>query len=148
VAVMRETGARGTYGKPIAALGFTALRLGNSEGARQSLREALEIAVALGDFDTSIHVLPFAALYIAEQGSAERAVELASLANRHPFIANSALWQEFTGKPFAILAATLPPEIVAAAQMRGRQLDLWVTIEELAAESKKYPPAQTAERRA
>jgi hypothetical protein len=49
-------------------------------------------------------------------------------------VANSRLWEGVAGKHIAAVAATLPPEVVAAAQERGRARDLWTTVEELLAE--------------
>ena len=72
--------------------------------------------------------------YLASIGRPERAVELHALALRYPFIANSRWCQDVFGKPMAAAAASLPPEVVAAAQARGRALDLRATAEELAAE--------------
>jgi hypothetical protein len=79
-------------------------------------------------------VLPFVALLMAEQGQAERAVEIYALASRYPYVANSRWYEDLVGQRIAAVAATLPPEVVAAAQERGRARDLWTTVEELAVE--------------
>ena len=82
----------------------------------------------------TLTALPGVVMFIAGQGQAERALELAAMVNRYPYIANSALWQDIFGKPVAALARTLPPETVTAADQRGLQRDLWATIAEFAAE--------------
>jgi predicted ATPase/DNA-binding SARP family transcriptional activator len=69
----------------------------------------------------------------ATAGQEEQAVELLALVQHHP-----ATWRYYKDKAAHLLAkleAELPPEIVAAAQERGRARDLWQTVEELLAES-------------
>ena len=57
-----------------------------------------------------------------------------ALASRYPFVANSKWFDDVAGKHIAAVAATLPPEVVAAAQERGRARDLDATVAELLAE--------------
>jgi hypothetical protein len=86
---------------------------------------------------SSLHVLtvlPMAALFLADQGEVERAVEIYALASRYPFVANSRWFEDVAGQHIAAAARALPPDIVASAQDRGRARDLWATVEELAAE--------------
>ena len=79
-------------------------------------------------------VLPVMDLFLAHQGERERAVELYALASRYNRVANSQWYEDVIGKHIAAVAATLPPDVVAAAQERGRTRDLWATAEELLAE--------------
>jgi hypothetical protein len=67
----------------------------------------------------------------------ERAVELYALARSHPFVDNSPLLEHLIGKHVAAGSAELPPEVVAAAQKRGRSLDWWETAEALREELRK-----------
>jgi hypothetical protein len=46
-------------------------------------------------------------------------------------VANSRAFEDTFGRHIAAVAATLPPEMIAAAQERGRARDLWATMEEL-----------------
>jgi hypothetical protein len=64
----------------------------------------------------------------------ERAVEVYALACTFPYVANSRWHQDVIGKPIAAAAAALPPQVVAAAQERGRARDVQATLEELLAE--------------
>jgi hypothetical protein len=64
-------------------------------------------------------------------------VELYALATRYPFVANSRWFEDVAGRHITAVAATLPPEVVAAAQARGRARDLWETAQELLAELEK-----------
>jgi hypothetical protein len=57
----------------------------------------------------------------------ERAVELYALAESHPFVANSQVFQDIAGRYIKSATADLPPEVVATAQERGRALDWWET---------------------
>jgi hypothetical protein len=58
-------------------------------------------------------------------------VELYALASRYGFVANSRWFEDVVGKQIADVAATLPPEVVTAAQERGRARDLRETAQEL-----------------
>jgi hypothetical protein len=65
----------------------------------------------------------------------ERAVEVYALAARYPFVAHSRWFEDVAGKRISAAAAeALPPDMVAAAQERGRERDLWAVAEELLGE--------------
>jgi hypothetical protein len=71
------------------------------------------------------------ALLLADDDEGERAVELYALACRYPRVANSCWVEDVIGKQIAACAAKLPPDVVAAAQERGRARDLEATVREL-----------------
>jgi hypothetical protein len=71
--------------------------------------------------------VPAIALMLAEQGRPERAVELYALAWRHPVIASVQGFIDSFGRRLDAVVAALPPSSAAAAQTRGRLLDLWDT---------------------
>ena len=75
-----------------------------------------------------------AATLSAAQGKPEQAVELYALASCHPYIANSRWFADVAGRDIEAVAEKVPPEVVAAAQERGRMRDLWATVEELLTE--------------
>ena len=81
-----------------------------------------------------MYALPAIALLLADQGKKERAVELYALASRHPFVANSRWFEDVAGNRIGAVAATLPPEVAAAAQERGRARDLEATAKALLVE--------------
>jgi hypothetical protein len=81
-----------------------------------------------------LSALAVTALFLADQGKTERAVEVYALAWRYPSVSNSRWFQDVYGRHVAAIGAVLPPEVVAAAQERGRALDPWPTAEELLAE--------------
>ncbi len=78
-----------------------------------------------------MHVLPAMALFMAERGSGERAVELYALASCFPYVAGSRWFEDVVGRRIAVVAAALPPEVVAAAQERGWARDPRATAAEL-----------------
>ena len=81
-----------------------------------------------------LYGLPAAALLLADQGQAEWAVELYAMASRYGFVANSRWFEDVAGRHIAAVAGTLPPDVVAAAQERGRVRDLEATTAELLVE--------------
>ena len=83
-----------------------------------------------------LHTLPAAALLLADRGEAERAVELYALASRYPYMANSRWFEDVAGRHIVAAAHPegVPPELAVAAQERGRERDLWATLEELLTE--------------
>jgi hypothetical protein len=79
-------------------------------------------------------LLPVISLLLADAAEIdqkERAMEVYALASSHPYVAKSRLFADIVGWHIAAVAATLPPEVVAAAQRRGRALDWWATAAEL-----------------
>jgi tetratricopeptide (TPR) repeat protein len=122
-------------GQVLAALGYAERRAGELENAREYLTEALGKALEGRDFRALLTALPLAALLLADGGSSrsepERAVALYALASRYPFVANSQWFEDIAGKEISAVAGTLPPDVVAAAQERGRAWDLWETAAEL-----------------
>jgi tetratricopeptide (TPR) repeat protein len=118
---------------------YAARGLGELGQARGYLRQALQRAADTRNALSLIEVLPAAALVLADGGDsvrsgAERAVELYALASRYPLIASSQWYEDVVGRHIAAVATTLPPDVVAVAQERGRARDLWETVEELLVE--------------
>ena len=134
VAGFQETSVQSDLGQPLASLSRASYGLGRLNEAHQHLCAALQICIEIHDMPTSTHILPMAALLLADGGQVERAVELYALASRYPHVANSRWYEDVAGKHIAAAATTLPPEVVAAAQERGRARDLEATVKELLAE--------------
>jgi predicted ATPase/DNA-binding SARP family transcriptional activator len=118
----------------LASLGYAARGLGQRPQARHHVHEALRMAAAIQTFSALMYVLPGIALLLSDEGQAERAVELYALASRQPLVANSRWFEDVAGRHIAAAAAALPPDVVAAAQERGRSRDLHATVAELLAE--------------
>jgi DNA-binding SARP family transcriptional activator/predicted ATPase len=133
-ALSRAVVAIDQVGETFALLSYAARGLGQHLKARRYLCEALQIAADLQVFLPVMFALPAAALIRADRGELERAVELYGLACRYPFVANSRWFEDVVGRPIAVAASSLPPEVVAAAQERGRRCDLQATTAALLAE--------------
>jgi hypothetical protein len=72
-----------------------------------------------------------AALFLVDRREIERAVELQTLAWIFSNVAKSRWFEDIAGREIAAVAETLPPEVVAAAQERGRARDIWEATAEL-----------------
>jgi len=142
VALYREIGQREKLSRAYADLGRAALGLGDTHQAQRHLRQALQTATQIQAFLPTILALVVTALLLAERGERERAVELYALASRYLYVANSRWFEDMVGKQIEAIAATLPPEVVVAAQARGRARDPGATAAELLAELEDMPPAQ------
>ena len=134
ISLLREVGHRENLDCALAAQGYAARGLGQLPQAGQHLYEALQTAAEIQVFIPLRGVLHPIALLLADQGEKERAVELYTFASRYPFVANSRWFEDVAGRHIAAIAATLPPELVAAAQERGRARDLDATVAELLTE--------------
>jgi tetratricopeptide (TPR) repeat protein len=111
----------------LAPLGRAACGLGNRAEAQGQLFKALEIAADMGAFLPLLHLIPIIPVVLADAGEVERAVELYALAETHPFVTNSQLFEDIAGRHVKAAGAALPPDVVEAAQTRGRALDWWET---------------------
>jgi len=138
-AIFQEVQQPAARGDALIGLGHTERGLGRPARARQYLAEGLRIASEIGPFWAYLYSLRLMSLLLADRGEVERAVELYALATRYPYVANSRWFEDVAGKHIAAAAATLPPDVVTAAQARGRARDLEATIAELLAGLKAAP---------
>jgi predicted ATPase/DNA-binding XRE family transcriptional regulator len=134
VALHRQAGSTGHLGWPLAQLGYTHWLLGELGRAQAELLGLIETSARQHALLPLLLALPPIALILAEQGHNERAVELYSLAWRYPFLANAQGFIDSFGQRLDKVVATLSPALAAAAQGRGRTLDLWETAAVLGAE--------------
>jgi hypothetical protein len=114
--------------------GLTAVRQGRPGQARHDLYEGLAPALARGSHFSYLYGLPSAAALSLGEGQVERAVELYALALQQPFVSSSCWYADIVGCQIAAAAETLPPDVVASAQERGRARNLETTVRELVAE--------------
>jgi hypothetical protein len=112
-------------------LAYAARGLGEVDDARRHLAQAVQWAIAHGSFTVLLLALPATALLLLDQGEVERAVEIYALACTLPAVANSRWYEDVAGRPIAEAATTLAPQVVEAAQQRGRARDVWATAAEL-----------------
>jgi tetratricopeptide (TPR) repeat protein len=134
LAITREIGQPEEESLLLLGLGHTAMELGQLSQARHYLWEALQKTTKIENFAPALFSIATAALFLAKQDEPERAVELHALASRFPYYGNSRFREETVGHHITAAAATLPPEVMAAAQERGRQSDLHATAKEVLAE--------------
>lgn len=109
--------------------------LGRLEEARQAWGVALQRYLYAGYLNgCAWDALSGVALWFARAGQVERAVELYALCLKDPFVAHSRWHEDVCGRPIAAAAASLPPEVVQAAQERGRAREWLATFKRLQAE--------------
>ena len=106
-----------TYHHPM--LGIVSLNLNKPDQAKKHIWNGLNIGMQISSAMVHLYSLGAAALYLAEQGNLEGAVEIYALASRYPEIANSQWQKDVVEGPLNKLVASLPPDIAAQAQQRG-----------------------------
>ncbi|MFZ0545875.1 MAG: LuxR C-terminal-related transcriptional regulator [Candidatus Promineifilaceae bacterium] len=115
----------------LSSLGCAAVKENNLAQAKAILLEAFTIKFE-GNMTVEKSVLcATAGLFLASVGKVERAIEVYALACLHLYVANSRWFEDIIGRQIFDAANALPPEIIAAAQQRGRSLDLWQTADSL-----------------
>ena len=101
--------------------------LGQDSAARQHLRSELISAVHRKDELNLANVLAGIAFFQATKNEAGSALEYYTLAQQHPFIANSRWFADVVGKRVAAASATLSSEAALLAATRGETMDMWET---------------------
>jgi predicted ATPase/DNA-binding SARP family transcriptional activator len=138
--ILRSTGQLELY-EVIALLGYVYLRLSQIPTAIQHLVEAMQLASSVPTVFPIITALMGFALFFAEIGEVERAVELFAFASLYPRIANSYWFEDIAGYEISQLAEALPPERIKKAKERGRRRDLDTTVADLIDEFSKIESA-------
>jgi hypothetical protein len=108
--------------------------LGQRAQAQGYLSSALRTVAEIGIPMPLIYGLPALALLLADHGQGKRAVELYGLASRYSIVANSRWFEDVAGRHITTVAASLPPDVVAAAEERGPEAtaaELLVELEEV-----------------
>jgi predicted ATPase len=110
-------------------LGNAACGLRDFQGARRYFQQALEIIMTDRLTAEALYTLAGVAVLLAAEGDREGGLELLGLVLHHPA---SAQWTRDRAETLlADVEAELPPEVVAAAQERGRARGLEATVAEL-----------------
>ena len=130
-AISREIGRQDLLCDTLSALGCVAHQLGHTLQAREHFYAALRTVTELFGVQ---YLMAGLSLSLVDQGRQAQAVELYALALRYPLAAHSRWFEDVAGRHIAAAAATLPPDVVAAAQERGRARDPWAAVKELLAE--------------
>jgi tetratricopeptide (TPR) repeat protein len=114
--------------------GYAPRGLGQIHHARNQFHRAIEFALQNHLSREFSCTLPGIALLMSDLGQIEFAIELYELALKHPYVANSRWFYDVAGKHIKKVAESLSAEVVEAAQERGRNRDIWKTVEELLVE--------------
>jgi predicted ATPase/DNA-binding SARP family transcriptional activator len=114
-------------------LGIVYIRLYQPKQAKEHIHDSLRKGVQISSAMVFLKTLGAAALYLADGGDLERGVEIYALARRYHWIAKSQWQKDVVERPLTSLTAPLSPEVIAAAQKRGRERDLGETVQELLA---------------
>ena len=122
-AVFEEYRHRENQGWVLGPLGLAAREAGDTVLARQCVVGALEIGVDLGAFMPAMYALPVAALLLADNGAADRAVEAYACACRYGVVADSRWFEEMVGQQIRATTALLPMEAAQAARAQGQAQD-------------------------
>jgi hypothetical protein len=115
----------------LAVLVYTQLGLGRSRDAINTLCDTLQIGLQIRGLYPVLYVLFGAARILIDKGKVEKGLEISALAERYPFIGNSQWFDDVAGREIKTARDKLPPEVVAAAQERGRAREIWQTAAEL-----------------
>jgi tetratricopeptide (TPR) repeat protein len=123
-AIYEKSGHQDARVFPLAYSAVAALKLGRRSQVRQRFCDALRTAIALGGLYPLIYVLAAIAQFLVDEGQAEQATELYALVSRYPLMATSRAFEDVIGQHVAAATTTLSPEVIAAAQERGKARNL------------------------
>lgn len=140
IEALERSGSKSLLGRSLAVLSRAELALHQPDAA---WTHALRGVGLLADrhYFWLLEALAAAAGLLASRGEAVRAVEIYTLLNRHPYVANSRWFDELYGSLVDQAAAGLAPAALAEAKARTETLDLWQAARELMA---AYPPTTAA----
>ena len=93
--------------------------IGHPTQSKLLLYEALQVGSGLLAMITAMFCISIYAFLIADLGETERAVELHATVRKYLFYKNSLGSKALFGNPIEAVIASLPPEIAAAAEVRG-----------------------------
>ncbi len=127
----QEIGATEFWCNALAVLIFITHAMGRQNEASDYLRLALENTIPIKGVFPMMHITLAGALLLADRGELEKALELAALANRYPYVGNSSWCKDVAGPEIQAIEESLPPEVAAAARERGLKRDIWEAAEEL-----------------
>jgi tetratricopeptide (TPR) repeat protein len=127
----QEAGVTEFWCNSLAVLIFISHAMRQTEQAAGFLRQALKNALPIKAFYTTMHITLAGALLLADRGELEKALELAALANRYPFVGNSSWCKDVAGPVIKATREALPQDTVEAAEKRGLERDIWEAAEGL-----------------
>jgi hypothetical protein len=115
----------------LALMVFVQRALGKVNSAESYLYQTFKIGIETRGYFPVLCGFCGAALLLINKGESVRAVELKTLTWCFPVTAKSPWFEDVAGREIASTAETLQPGVVASAQERGRNRDIWETAKEL-----------------
>ncbi len=126
--IRRQDGVGSAY----AGMGLAAFRLGDYDQAWAHIHTALKLLSEYQHFFWMFYALGILALLLAQRGQEIQAVEVYSLIERYPFVANSKWFQDVIGHPLdEVVTGKLTTGEVKAARQRAEALEVWSTVRQL-----------------
>ncbi len=116
---------------PQAVLSYVLRARGEGRSARHHLANSLQAGIEGHTILPLMKCLPSAALLAADNGDHLKAVELYGLAQEFDYIRNFCWFADVACNELDEVRASLPTDVAAAAEARGRELDVWETAEAL-----------------
>jgi tetratricopeptide (TPR) repeat protein len=120
---------KGTWMDPLMWKAYSLRQLGMRKQSRESVAKALQASLDIRAFHTTLLAFPIVALFLADNGKRQRAVELYSLAQRYAHVTDTPWFNEVAGRELTELAISLPD--ADAARQQGQKEDLWQTARDL-----------------
>ncbi len=96
---------------------------GDFSAMNSTMREALQININTSRPLGYLDIFPALSLLKLMEGELVQAVELYAYASSYRYVADSKWFYDVVGRHIELAAESLPPEVVPAAQERGRNLD-------------------------
>ena len=121
------------FTRSLASWGMTWRALGEGARAWQIACESLKLASEVDAWFALLDSLSLFAVMVADRGHIKRAVEVYAMLRRYP-IFRSPYFETTFGRVVDAAAASLPAEVVGAAQARGQSLELHETARQLVKE--------------
>ena len=135
VAVYQEIGQWDETCRSLAALACASRSGGRHERAWQDLLHEARRAAGRQALVPLMWGLPALALFLADCGEQEQAVELYALATHYPLVAQSRWFEDVVGREIEALASTMATDVVVSArecdEVQGRQATLMELLADL-----------------
>jgi DNA-binding SARP family transcriptional activator/predicted ATPase len=131
IAILRKLDNLDDVAGPLGTLACAEIKSILLSEARMHLVESLEIINDVRGVWGASFTLPSVALLLVARGEIERALEVYARCMEMPIPSSSVFHKEIVGAEIAKAASALPPEIVAAAEKRGREADTFEMAAEL-----------------
>jgi predicted ATPase/DNA-binding SARP family transcriptional activator len=135
--IFSEIEQKNQLSSALASLGYYSQVTGNKTDTLQYLVEALKIAIEIGAFLPLLYVIPLAALYTADRGEIQRAVELYRQVSHYSFVVNSQWCQQIFGRHISYHTGNLPDDTAGTSPKIKDHQVLWETARYLLAEYNK-----------